>query len=632
MALLASVERNDFRLENIRGPQLRLKPHKEACNDSDLKAYHREYSKQPLAIDLFSGAGGLSLGLQRAGFRLLAGIDKDSFAVETHAAHFPGISLDSDISSEETLEELLEPMRGRRVDLLAGGPPCQPFSKAIRWIRAVQSDGSGSLRDHRRELWQSFLYAAELLRPNAILMENVTDIATNEDGVILRAIFSRLEQLGYSYDCRSYFAYELGVPQHRQRIFIVAFKRSNAAFKWPDSLGNNQRPTLRDAIYDLPPLSGGWDEIAPSYGGPLTPFQKQLREGFDRNDFTLFDHVTRAVRADDLNAFKLLTDKSKYYDLPEELRRYGAESFVDKYNRLSWDEPCRGITAHLGKDGYWYIHPEQHRSLSIREAARVQSFPDWFRFAGFRTSALRQIGEAVAPVVAEALARKVLEHLNFQSAKLSSARSRDTHAQLRGALKLWYRKESKKNSIHPWRLETELWTNLMGETVFADRLNKGKAIHFWANYVRDWPSPKSFLKDRHRESHLRSIGLASRLPVLEALARFLSEERTPALKDLVALGISERLARRAMAICGCSLERPNDQALVRVANRVFERKRSSAKLVASQITTAMLVGEDKGALLYSAAIELGETICSGADPACMLCPISKHCAHYRSSN
>ena len=233
---------------------------------------------------------------------------------------------------------------------------------------------------------------------------------------------------------------------------------------------------------------GGWNEQAAEYKGPQTPLQRKLREGLPETDLTVFDHVTRAVRQDDLIAFNLLTQKTKYSDLPEELRRYGAESFTDKYNRLSWDAPCRTIAAHIAKDGYWYIHPEQHRSLSIREAARIQSFPDWFQFAGFRTSAFRQIGEAVAPLVAEVFGRTIIEHLGRkgdQSRRTQVSGRTDKHLLVRTELKSWYKREAKPNSLHPWRLEAGLWINLIGETLFADRAQRGKAILFWRNYLRD---------------------------------------------------------------------------------------------------------------------------------------------------
>jgi len=616
-----------YGLENIRGSRLSLPAHSRSCQLDDLSAHVRDVSERPLAVDLFCGAGGLSLGLARAGFRVVLGVDQDQFAVETHRAQFSGTSALADISNESVLDELLEPLRGKRIDLLAGGPPCQPFSRPARWIRSAFSEGLGSLRDHRRELWVSFLYAAAILRPRAILMENVVDIATNEDGKVLRAVFSRMEQLGYSVDCRAYFARELGVAQHRQRVFVVGFRDGARLLDWPAPLPKNKQPTLRDAISDLPPLEGGWEEPTPAYSGPVTKLQRALRDGMAKGE--LFDHVTRAVRKDDLITFRLMNDKTRYDELPEELRRYGATSFTDKYNRLAWDEPCRTIAAHMSKDGYWYIHPEQHRTLSIREAARVQSFPDWFRFAGFKTSALRQIGEAVPPFVAEAIGLKILEFIGPTSGKpvRPSSRLVDKHLKIRSALQGWYRRESGRNSLHPWRVETSLWLNLLGEILFQGR-SVSKAPLFWMNCRNDWPDPKSYLKDKHRQSHLRTLGMGTQSAILDSLARYLRARKVPDIDELVSIGIGDTLVRRAMAVSGLSDARPGDSNLVRVANRVFERRNANARSqIESQIATAMLVGEDEGATLYAAAIELGKSICSSSDPACLLCPIGEHCSH-----
>ena len=626
MQPLKFLELPDHRLENVKGSRLALPAHHSSCSAAELGNYHREHSDQPLAVDLFCGAGGLSLGLKRAGFNVVLAVDRDSFAVETHASHFGGASVVTDISDETALDELLEPLRGRRIDLLAGGPPCQPFSKPARWIRSAHTEGKGSLGDHRRELWASFLYAAEVLKPRSILMENVTDIATNEDGIILRAIFSKMEQLGYSVDCRSYFARELGVAQHRQRVFVVGFKDGARLLDWPSPLPKNKQPTLRDAISDLPPLIGGWNEIAPPYLGPKTALQKALRDGTPKE--LLFDHVTRAVREDDMVAFRLMNDKTRYNELPEELRRYGSTSFTDKYNRLPWDEPSRTIAAHIAKDGYWYIHPEQQRTLSIREAARIQAFPDWFRFAGFKTSALKQIGEAVSPFVAQAIGKKILEFLGPAKKGRTSSRLVDKHLKIRSALGNWYKKESKGNSLHPWRREAGLWLNMLGEILFSDKAQAAKAPLFWMNFRNDWPDPRTYLKDKHRVSHLKTLAMERHAPAIDAFARHLVAKKSSTAKELTAIGLNEKAVRRALAFSGYSHERPDDINLIRVANRLFERRNSLQKSrIESQITTAVLVGEDGGALLYAAAIELGKTFCSASAPACMLCPMGKHCSH-----
>ena len=136
------------------------------------------------------------------------------------------------------------------------------------------------------------------------------------------------------------------------------------------------------------------------------------------------DHVSRPVRADDFEAFKLMDGRTLYSDLPEILRRYRADIFNDKYNRLSWDDPSRTITAHLAKDGYWYIHPEQHRSLTVREAARLQTFPDTFRFAGCRSHQFQQIGNAVPPRLAQQIGSAILSSVRSDCAQPSRGAGR----------------------------------------------------------------------------------------------------------------------------------------------------------------------------------------------------------------
>ena len=627
-----TADRDPYKLRTRRGKTLRLDPHPNSIPISEVRKYARENNGSPFLVDLFSGAGGLSLGLQRAGFTPLAAADANEWAVETHRSHFPGVSVAQDISTEAAVEELLEPIRGKKIELLAGGPPCQPFSKAVRWKRAVLEEGLGSLGDHRRELWRSFTHAVKILQPNAVLMENVTDIATSEDGLILRSIFEVLEGLGYSFDSRTYFAHDFGVPQHRLRIFVVAFRDARTHFSWPE-VSRKHRTTLRDAIGDLPPLEGGWDEVAPEYRGPSTEYQKLMRVGIaDDDQFLLYDHVTRGVRGDDLEAFRLLRTDTRYDELPENLRRYSDRSFTDKYNRLSWTEPSRAITAHLARDGYWYIHPEQHRSVSIREAARIQSFPDWFRFAGFPTSAMRQIGEAVAPMVAEALGRSLKSFLEVERPRRGprpKQQLQDKHQKVRSLLEAWYRDGAKENSMHPWRLEESLWLHLLGETIFSEPRLKRKAHLYWDNYHDAWPDPESYISDDGRKDRLKSLRVGESVEVLDRLAETLSSEDTPNIRSLTDIGIRERSARLALATSGHSDERPTHVSLVRVANRVFEHRHSrETDHVESQIATGMLIGIDEGAELFTAAIELGETICTKKSPACQaLCPLKDDCAH-----
>ena len=155
-------------------------------------------------------------------------------------------------------------------------------------------------------------------------------------------------------------------------------------FSWPKPV--DERPTVRQAIGDLPAVPPDTRDEVQSYAGrPTSTLARALREGLKGADAGLIrDHITRAVRPDDAVIYRAMKPGDTYLDVPEHLRRYRHDIFDDKYYRLSFEDVSRTITAHIAKDGYWYIHPDQDRTLSVREAARIQTFPDWFRFAGTR--------------------------------------------------------------------------------------------------------------------------------------------------------------------------------------------------------------------------------------------------------
>lgn len=355
-------------------------------------------------MDLFSGAGGLGAGIEAAGWTVVAAVDHDRAALETHRANFRGQALDVDMSAADQVAQLVELLRPLQIDLVAGGPPCQPFSRAGRSkIRSLVSEGIRDKIDARKELWRSFVDVVLELKPRAVLMENVPDMAISDDLRVIREIADLLESAGYSVDYRLLDAWRYGVPQHRKR-FILQARNDGAVPRWPQ--GSGIRPTVRDAIGDLPSLEGTTGARELTYGGnPSSELAKSLRGD---STATIHDHMTRPVRDDDREAFKLMTSKTLYSELPEHLRRYRSDTFNDKYKRLDWDELSRTITAHIAKDGYWYIHPEEHRTLTVREAARLQTFPDCFRFAGTRSDAFRQIGNAVPPVLGQVVSSAML--------------------------------------------------------------------------------------------------------------------------------------------------------------------------------------------------------------------------------
>ena len=178
----------------------------------------------------------------------------------------------------------------------------------------------------------------------------------------------------------------------------------------------------------------------------------------------VWDHVTRPVRDDDREAFGLMKPGTRYGDLPKHLRRYRADIFNDKYNRLAWNDLCRSITAHIAKDGYWYIHPLEDRTLTVREAARVQTFPDMFRFAGTRSHAFRQIGNAVPPALGAAVGKAILD-ASMQSIVPKAKRESSRFQRLRENLLKWAQEDAK---AAPWRHPGDPWQVLAG-VVLSDR-------------------------------------------------------------------------------------------------------------------------------------------------------------------
>ncbi|MDY1006087.1 DNA cytosine methyltransferase [Curtobacterium sp. CFBP9011] len=389
-----------------RSASLTLPRHAEAPEDGKFAEWcaAEKEAGVPLAIDLFSGAGGLGAGVEAAGWTVVTAVDHDKAALETHRANFRGRALDVDMSDRAQVEALIEELRPIGIDLVAGGPPCQPFSRAGRAkIRSLVEDGVRDVEDSRKELWRSFIDVVIALKPRAVLMENVPDMAIGDDLVVIREIAEILEETGYLVDYRLLDAWRHGVPQHRKR-FILQARSDGVVPSWPSLQA--RRTTVRDAISDLPAL---YDTIGarelPYSRGPASELAQQLR--LSAEESVIHDHMTRPVRADDKEAFALMTTSTLYSDLPEHLKRYRSDTFNDKYKRLPWDDISRTITAHIAKDGYWYIHPAEHRTLTVREAARIQTFPDAFRFAGTRSDAFRQIGNAVPPLLGLAVAQSI---------------------------------------------------------------------------------------------------------------------------------------------------------------------------------------------------------------------------------
>lgn len=626
----------------VRGPVLSLASHPDHASDDEelLRLCARIRTEQPgtfLAADLFSGAGGLSLGLQQAGIQTVLAADHDPDANATHAHHFPGLTVDWDLSDRTVIERVARLMRAAKVDVLAGGPPCQPFSKAGRsGIRFRVRQGSRDPLDSRRDLWMSFLEVAQLARPRAVIMENVPDMALDREMLILRSMVLALERIGYAVETRIVQTSDYGVPQYRQRLILVAVAHG-MRFDWPAA--TNRPVTLRQAIGDLPQVEGGWRPAAGAqgwteYGLPVTSFQREMRRGVSRKEtHHIYDHITRPVRDDDRAAFDLMDGDTRYSQLPPELRRYRADIFDDKYKRLEYDRVSRTITAHIAKDGYWYIHPEQNRTLTVREAARVQTFPDWFRFAGTPTAAFRQIGNAVPPRLGQALGEALCKALDHPEPARSSRES------IGFELAAWWMQQPHLSS--PWLRDGSRWQVIMAEHLL-DRCSDLVANSIWPILAR-WRTPEAtaassvqlrlvgtWLCREGRVEDLLTLGAhlvpTGPNPLADAALGGLvkSQAINPGIADIAALAGNDH---------GEGDEEPVivTQAALRVASRVLgETSDRKNKLTDGRLAVARLIGfGELSRNAHLAVLEIGRSLCSPMDPECISCPLRAQCEHAR---
>lgn len=379
--------------------------------------------KQPTAIDLFCGAGGLSEGFRQAGFRVLAGIDIDPHAGQTFTSTHSGAILFARPIEDILASALLRAagIKKGELDCLIGGPPCQAFS--------VYNHQRG-MHDSRSGLFREYLRIVEGLMPKWVVMENVTGITSAGEGRVVDDILAGLGELGYHVETSILRAEEYGVPQERRRIFFVG-NRLGLPIKWPKQThGPGLKPfvTVWDAIGDLPLLSNGEnpDQPLPYRAAPKSEFQAMLRG----NCVVAANHAAPRLASINMERMKYIPEGGSWRDVPVELLPAGMKKarrcdHTKRYGRLRKEGLSSTILTKC--DLHWgaYIHPEQDRVLTVREAARMQSFPDWFQFAGPRTEQYVQVGNAVPPILGRCVAEVVL---NVGQKTRRSLRHSEEHA------------------------------------------------------------------------------------------------------------------------------------------------------------------------------------------------------------
>lgn len=348
-------------------------------------------------IDLFCGAGGLSAGFMQAGFSILAGNDISIAAGQTFLCNHPDSKFFGGPIQELQGEKLLKATGLKRGELtcLIGGPPCQGFS--------IYNHQRG-MHDTRSHLFREYLRLVESLFPEWIIMENVTGILSIEGGKVVEAIESGLDRLGYRVKWQVLKSEVYGVAQERRRVvFIGTRTEADIVFPLP-TLGSGHKPytTIRDAIGDLPPLeNGGKSKI-----------------GSASQEFFIHNHTAPKLSPINLKRMKHILPGGSWRDipislLPEGMKRAKRSDHTKRYGRMKWDGlSCTILTK---CDIHWgaYIHPEQDRAISVREAARIQSFPDSFIFCGSMTEQFIQVGNSVPPLMAKSIA----ECVRFASAQ-----------------------------------------------------------------------------------------------------------------------------------------------------------------------------------------------------------------------
>ncbi len=347
-------------------------------------------------IDLFCGCGGMSWGLYKAGFQILAGIDYDDEVLRTFQVnHNESLALKADLTQLDP-QELMKKLNLKpgEVDCLIGGPPCQGFSKNVPAAYRF-------LKDPRNQLFHDFLRFVEALRPNVVIMENVAEIYAAYKGTIREEIIETLNQLGYAVDVHVLYAPDFGVPQRRRRCFFFASRTGispdfpTPTFRSVETLFEERYITAWEAISDLPALQNGEGyEPMPYIQPPLNDYQKTMR----CESPVLFDHVTRKLNDKQLARVAAIQPGEGIKNLPDQLRP--KSGYSGAYGRLDFEMIAPTITRWVFHPGSGrFYHPRDNRLITIREAARLQSFSDDFRFQGTYIQKAHQVGNAVPPLL-----------------------------------------------------------------------------------------------------------------------------------------------------------------------------------------------------------------------------------------
>lgn len=372
-----------------------------------------EQNIKPTAIDLFSGIGGLSLGFNNAGFNIVLAIDNGPVAIETYWNNHRKDNTEvmtQDISKVDFKNKLRElGLNKGEADIVLSGPPCQGFSASNKRTR--------SLNNPKNHLFKEFIIAIKEIYPKWFLFENVSGIVSFEKGKIVQTLQDELGKIGYSCKWNILNAADYGIPQIRRRFLLVG-NRMSVDFVFPSpthGFGRTSYITVRDAISDLPILINGNREDYMPYrhnNSDISEYQREMRRDCPEN----YCNNNQVSKNNDLvtKRYGFIPPGGNWKNIPTSLMTNYKDTnncHSGIYRKLKWDEPSI-VISNFRKN--MLIHPEQDRGLSVREAARLQSFPDWYVFFGGLGSQQQQVADAVPPGLAYAVALSIKEFILWQ--------------------------------------------------------------------------------------------------------------------------------------------------------------------------------------------------------------------------
>lgn len=350
---------------------------------------------KPTVIDLFAGVGGLSLGFEMAGFEVALANEFDPSIAEAYKKNRPGTKMIVEDITKLPVDETFGPYEGK-VTAVIGGPPCQGFS---------QKGSRKSINDPRNFLFRYYFEAVKRVKPKYFVIENVPNLLTTEGGYFKDEIVELFSGIGYVVSCGVLCAADFGVPQDRHRTCILGKLGATEPVSLPKP--NGTHTTVWDAISDLSYLESGEGAEEQGYrNAPQSNYQRMLRAGSDE----LCNHIATRHSKTTLERLEMIAPECGKEMLPEE--HHTKSIYSGTWCRMKKDGIAKTITTRYDTPSSGeFTHPYLNRAITTREAARIQSFPDTFRFYGSKSSQMKQVGNAVPPLLGKAIAERILDDM-----------------------------------------------------------------------------------------------------------------------------------------------------------------------------------------------------------------------------